>query len=37
MTQNEINREVARATGETVECIKKLGFNVQLQPATEAA
>ena len=26
MTQNELNREVARATGETVTTVKRLGF-----------
>ena len=32
MTQNDVNRAVARATGETVERIKKLGFNMVIVP-----
>jgi hypothetical protein len=30
MTQNQLNREVARATGDTVEVIRKLGFNLNV-------
>ncbi len=32
MTQNEINREVARVTGESVECIRQLGFSLVIVP-----
>jgi hypothetical protein len=32
MTQNEINREVARVTGESVECIRHLGFGLVIVP-----
>ena len=32
MTQNQINREVAKATGETIERIRQIGFNVVIVP-----
>ena len=32
MTQNQINREVAHATGESVERIRRLGFNAVVVP-----
>jgi hypothetical protein len=32
MTQNQLNRAVAEATGETVEYVQKLGFNLVIVP-----
>jgi hypothetical protein len=36
MTQRELNRAVARATGETIETIQRVGFLLS-DPAIEAA
>lgn len=33
MTQNELNRAVARATGESVNYIREMGFSLQVVPA----
>ena len=35
MTQNELNRAVARATGESVRTIAKMGFSPLAAPAVE--
>jgi hypothetical protein len=32
MTQTQLNRAVAEATGETVEYVQKLGFNLVIVP-----
>ncbi len=32
MTQNQLNREVAQATGETVDFIRKRGFGIIITP-----
>ena len=32
MTQRDLNRAVAQATGESVDRISRIGFNVVLQP-----
>ena len=32
MTQNQLNREVAQATGETVEFVRKRGFGIVITP-----
>ena len=34
MTQIELNRAVAQATGESVDCIARLGFNYKPAPVT---
>lgn len=33
MSQTELNREVARATGETVERIQRIGFSLVVVPS----
>lgn len=33
MTQRDLNRAVARATGESVECIEQIGFTLIVVPS----
>jgi len=35
MTQNQLNREVAKVTGESVDFVRQLGFNVTIVPQQE--
>lgn len=32
MTQEQLNREVARATGETIQLIREMGFGLLIMP-----
>lgn len=37
MNQNDLNRAVARATGETVACVRRMGFCLKVVPTAASA